>query len=135
MKAQKTLIRFSCVITVAIFFQTCSQEGSMTTTSSGSLDQSSKLVIPDLNGIWQAVNTASWNLEGHTASKMPVTTVLGALGGIPAGMSVVEGGEIPYLPSALSQRETNRADWTNLDPVAKCYIPGVPRSTYMPWPF
>ena len=49
-------------------------------------------------------------------------------------MSVVEDGEIPYLPDALSQRDTNRADWTNLDPVAKCYIPGVPRSTYMPWP-
>ena len=90
---------------------------------------------PDLSGIWQAMNTASWNLEGHTASKMPVTNILGALGGIPAGMSVVEGGEIPYLPEALEKRDQNRSDWTNLDPVAKCYIPGVPRSTYMPWPF
>ena len=90
---------------------------------------------PDLSGIWQTMNTASWNLEGHTASKMPVTDILGALGGIPAGMSVVEGGEIPYLPEALERRDQNRSDWTNLDPVAKCYIPGVPRSTYMPWPF
>ena len=90
---------------------------------------------PDLSGIWQTMNTASWNLEGHTASKMPVTNILGALGGIPAGMSVVEGGEIPYLPEALERRDQNRSDWTNLDPVAKCYIPGVPRSTYMPWPF
>ncbi len=90
---------------------------------------------PDLSGIWQTMNTASWNLEGHTASKMPVTNILGALGGIPAGMSVVEGGEIPYLPEALEKRDQNRSDWTNLDPVAKCYIPGVPRSTYMPWPF
>ena len=90
---------------------------------------------PDLSGIWQTMNTASWNLEGHTASKMPVTDILGALGGIPAGMSVVEGGEIPYLPEALEKRDQNRSDWTNLDPVAKCYIPGVPRSTYMPWPF
>ena len=90
---------------------------------------------PDLSGIWQTMNTASWNLEGHTASKMPVTSILGALGGIPAGMSVVEGGEIPYLPEALERRDQNRSDWTNLDPVAKCYIPGVPRSTYMPWPF
>ena len=81
------------------------------------------------------MNTASWNLEGHTASKMPVTTILGALGGIPAGMSVVDGGTVPYLPDALEQRDSNRADWTNLDPVAKCYIPGIPRSTYMPWPF
>ena len=90
---------------------------------------------PDLSGIWQTMNTASWNLEGHTASKMPVTNILGALGGIPAGMSVVEGGEIPYLPDSLEKRDKNRSDWTNLDPVAKCYIPGVPRSTYMPWPF
>ena len=90
---------------------------------------------PDLSGIWQTMNTASWNLEGHTASKMPVTNILGALGGIPAGMSVVEGGEIPYLREALEKRDQNRSDWTNLDPVAKCYIPGVPRSTYMPWPF
>ena len=90
---------------------------------------------PDLSGIWQTMNTASWNLEGHIASKMPVTNILGALGGIPAGMSVVEGGEIPYLPEALEKRDQNRSDWTNLDPVAKCYIPGVPRSTYMPWPF
>ena len=90
---------------------------------------------PDLSGIWQTMNTASWNLEGHTASKMPVTNILGALGGIPAGMSVVEGGEIPYLPETLEKRDQNRSDWTNLDPVAKCYIPGVPRSTYMPWPF
>ena len=90
---------------------------------------------PDLSGIWQTMNTASWNLEGHTASKMPVTAILGALGGIPAGMSVVEGGESPYLPEAFEKRDQNRSDWTNLDPVAKCYIPGVPRSTYMPWPF
>ena len=90
---------------------------------------------PDLSGIWQTMNTASWNLEVHTASKLPVTDILGALGGIPAGMSVVEGGEIPYLPEALEKRDQNRSDWTNLDPVAKCYIPGVPRSTYMPWPF
>ena len=90
---------------------------------------------PDLSGIWQAVNAASWNLEGHTASKMPVTRIMGALGGIPAGMSVGEGEEIPYLPEALARREENRANWNNLDPVAKCYIPGIPRSTYMPWPF
>ena len=90
---------------------------------------------PDLSGIWQTMNTASWNLEGHTASKMPVTDILGTFGGIPAGMSVVEGGEIPYLPEAFEKRDQNRSDWTNLDPVAKCYIPGVPRSTYMPWPF
>ncbi len=89
---------------------------------------------PNLNGLWQAMGSASWNLEGHTASKTPVTGVLGAFGGIPAGMSVVEGGEIPYLPAALARRNSNREDWTNLDPAAKCYIPGIPRLTYMPYP-
>ena len=59
---------------------------------------------PDLSGIWQTMNTASWNLEGHTAGKMPVTNILGALGGIPAGMSVVEGGEIPTCPRRLKKR-------------------------------
>ena len=88
----------------------------------------------DISGIWQALGSAAWNLEGHAASKMPVTGVIGAHGGIPAGTSVVVGGEIPYQPSALAQRDTNRADWVNLDPAAKCYIPGIPRLTYMPAP-
>lgn len=90
---------------------------------------------PDLSGIWQAVNTAHWNLEGHTAKKMPVTGVIGAYGGMLAGTSVVDGGEIPYRPDALAQRDANREDWANLDPAAKCYIPGIPRQTYMPAPF
>ena len=89
---------------------------------------------PDLSGIWQALGSASWDLEGHTASKMPVTTVIGAHGGIPAGTSVVIGGDIPYLPDALETRNANRADWANLDPAAKCFIPGIPRLTYMPAP-
>ncbi|MDB9968651.1 hypothetical protein OAE08_03170 [Gammaproteobacteria bacterium] len=90
---------------------------------------------PDLSGIWQAVNTAHWNVEGHTAKKMPVTGVIGAYGGMLAGTSVVVGGEIPYRADALAAREVNQADWANLDPAAKCYMPGIPRQTYMPAPF
>ena len=90
---------------------------------------------PDLSGIWQAVNTAHWNVEGHTAKKMPVTGVIGAYGGMLAGTSVVVGGEIPYRADALAAREVNQADWANLDPAAKCYVPGIPRQTYMPAPF
>ena len=75
---------------------------------------------PDLSGIWQALGSASWDLESHTASMMPVTSVIGAHGGIPAGTSVVIGGDIPYLPDALETRNANRADWANLDPAAKC---------------
>jgi hypothetical protein len=90
---------------------------------------------PDLSGIWQAVNTAHWNVEGHTAKKMPVTGVIGAYGGMLAGTSVVVGGEIPYRADALAAREVNQADWANLDPAVKCYVPGIPRQTYMPAPF
>ena len=90
---------------------------------------------PDLSGIWQAVNTAHWNVEGHTAKKMPVTGVIGAYGGMLAGTSVVVGGEITYQADALAAREVNQADWANLDPAAKCYVPGIPRQTYMPAPF
>lgn len=89
---------------------------------------------PSLNGIWQAIGSAHWNIEGHTATKGPVTATIGALGGIPAGMSIVAGGAIPYRSDALEQRDLNRANWHQLDPVVKCYIPGIPRLTYMPFP-
>ena len=90
---------------------------------------------PDLSGVWQTLGSAHWNLEGHSASKGPVTNVLGALGGIPGGVSVIDGGTIPYRESALQRRADNLAQWAKLDPVVKCYIPGIPRSTYMPLPF
>jgi hypothetical protein len=90
---------------------------------------------PNLNGVWQAIGTAYWNLEGHSAEALPDFWQLGAIGAIPAGQSVVEGGEIPYLPAALAVREQNRAGWPANDPEAKCYQPGIPRATYMPYPF
>lgn len=89
---------------------------------------------PDLNGIWQAIGTAHWNIEGHSAEAGPLVK-LGALGAIPGGLGIVEGGEIPYRPQALERRNTNRKDWVTLDPAVKCYMPGVPRATYMPFPF
>ena len=89
---------------------------------------------PNLNGIWQAMNTAHWDLEAHAARAGPIAR-LGALGGIPAGKSVVVGGAIPYQPWALEQREANRADAIALDPAVKCFLPGVPRATYLPFPF
>ena len=90
---------------------------------------------PNLNGIWQALNTANWNLEGHSAAPLTEFWQLGAIGAIPAGQSVVLGGEIPYLPEALAKRDANRAGWPATDPEAKCYMPGIPRATYMPYPF
>ena len=79
---------------------------------------------PDLQGIWQVLNTAAWNLEDHGASL-----------GVPAGHGVVEGGAIPYQPSALAKRQANFDGRATLDPEARCSLPGVPRITYMPYPF
>jgi hypothetical protein len=89
---------------------------------------------PNLNGIWQAIGTAHWNLEDHSASATPIWQ-LGALYAVPAGQSVIEGGTIPYLPAALKQRDENMKGWPKSDPEAKCYMPGIPRATYMPYPF
>jgi hypothetical protein len=89
---------------------------------------------PDLNGIWEAVGAAHWDIEGHAARQGPLY-LLGALGAIPAGLGIVEGGEIPYLPEAAKKRDENRADWLARDPAVKCYMPGIPRATYMPFPF
>jgi hypothetical protein len=103
---------------------------------------------PDLNGIWQALNEANYDLEGHMArpamalrpgphGPVPAAAVLalGAVGAVPPGMGVVEGGEIPYKPEALAIKKKNQEDWLNQDPEIKCYLPGVPRATYMPYPF
>lgn len=79
---------------------------------------------PDLQGIWQVVNTAAWDLEAHGASL-----------GIPAGLSVVDRGTIPYLPDALTIRRENFEHRGERDPETKCFLPGVPRITYMPYPF
>ena len=89
---------------------------------------------PDLNGIWQAMGTAHWDLEPHQA-RMGAVVELGALGAVPAGLGVVVGGEIPYQPWARKQQQANRTDWMARDPAVKCYMPGIPRATYMPFPF
>jgi hypothetical protein len=89
---------------------------------------------PDLNGIWQAVNTANWDIQDHPARMGPVAA-LGAAFSVPAGQGVVEGNEIPYLPEALAKKKDNAAKWLTSDPEIKCYLPGVPRATYMPYPF
>ena len=60
---------------------------------------------------------------------------LGAVGAVPPSLGVVEGGEIPYKPEALAIKKQNQQDWLNRDPEIKCYLPGVPRATYMPYPF
>jgi hypothetical protein len=90
---------------------------------------------PNLNGLWQSMSTAYWNLEGHAASPLNDFWRLGSIGAIPAGQSVVKEGKIPYKPEALAKREQNRAGWPKTDPEAACYLPGIPRATYLPYPF
>jgi hypothetical protein len=102
---------------------------------------------PDLNGLWQAFVTANIDLQDHEAQSGPHPELLGAYGGWPAGQSVVEGGDIPYQPSALAKKQRNlesrmKVDvsddkkWHDLgDPELKCYMPGVPRATYMAFTF
>ncbi|HEV3302933.1 MAG TPA: hypothetical protein VG055_25000, partial [Planctomycetaceae bacterium] len=89
---------------------------------------------PDLSGIWQAMNTAEWDIQAHDAKAGPLV-VMGALGGIPAGLGVVEDGPLPYRPEALAKKKENETNWLALDPVIKCFLPGLPRATYMPFPF
>jgi hypothetical protein len=102
---------------------------------------------PDLNGIWEAFVTANWDIQDHEAQAGPHPEVMGAYGAGPAGQSIVEGGEIPYKAEALQKRKENfekraKVDvssdkkWHDLgDPELKCYMPGIPRATYMPFPF
>jgi len=79
---------------------------------------------PDLQGIWQVINTAAWDIQDHRARL-----------GVPAGQGVVEDNEIPYQPWALAKKQANFADRQTADPEARCHMPGVPRITYMPYPF
>ncbi len=89
---------------------------------------------PDLNGIWEAVNTANWNLQDHPAYAGPMWEA-GAIGAAPAGMGVVEGGPIPYKADAAAKQKENFKNRRTEDPEAKCYMPGIPRANYMPYPF
>jgi hypothetical protein len=102
---------------------------------------------PDLNGVWQVLNTANYDILPHPAKAAlafrpgPVVPVpakavvaLGAVGAVPAGLGVVDGGEVPYTPAALAQKQDNQAHWLERDPEIKCYLPGLPRATYMPYP-
>lgn len=103
---------------------------------------------PDLSGLWQTMNTANWDIEEHSAGPAPYADLVGAYLAQPAGFSVVEGGTIPYKAEALAQRNRYRAERLHPDPLvlengvedeadpeAKCYQGGVPRVTYMPYPF
>ena len=101
----------------------------------GTADAQRQPARPNFSGIWQALNTAHWNLESHSAEGLSAFWQLGALAAIPAGQSVVQGETIPYRPEALATRNQNRTQWPAADPEAKCYMLGVPRVTYHNMPF
>jgi hypothetical protein len=108
---------------------------------------------PDFSGIWQALNEANWDLQAHEArpgavtqqgvypyayAQVPAAPVLalGAAGGVPGSLGVVEGdGQIPYAPEAAAIKKENAEHWIDRDPELKCYLPGIPRAMYMPYPF
>ena len=89
---------------------------------------------PDLSGIWQANNSANWDIQDHSARQGPILA-LGAAFSVPAGQGVVEGNEIPYQPWAAAKKNENGENWLKRDPEIKCFMPGVPRANYMPFPF
>jgi hypothetical protein len=108
---------------------------------------------PNFSGIWQANNEAHWDLEAHEArpgavmqpgvfpysyTQVPAAPVLalGAAAGVPGSLGVVEGdGRIPYTPEAAAIKKANGEHWIDRDPELKCYLPGIPRAMYMPYPF
>ncbi|SVA50508.1 uncharacterized protein METZ01_LOCUS103362 [marine metagenome] len=104
---------------------------------------------PDMSGIWQVLNEANYDLEPHMARHSlqmregPVNPVpaiptlrMGAVGAVPGSLGViVGGGKIPYTAEARALKEENMAEWIDRSPEVKCYMPGVPRATYMPMPF
>ena len=103
---------------------------------------------PDMNGIWQVLNEANYDLEPHMARHSmqlregpvgPVPSIptlrMGAVGAVPGSLGViVGGGKIPYTQAARALKEENAANWIDRDPEVKCYMPGVPRATYIPMP-
>jgi hypothetical protein len=108
---------------------------------------------PDFSGIWQVLNEAHWDLEAHEArpgavmqqgvypyeyARVPAAPVLalGAAAGVPGSVGVVgDDGKIPYKPEAAKIKMENGEHWIDRDPELKCYLPGIPRAMYMPYPF
>lgn len=105
---------------------------------------------PDMNGIWQVMSNANNNLEPAAPQSAfalvpgdfvpvpaPEVVAMGAVGAVPASQGVIttNDGYIPYKPEALAQRDENRENWLTRDPEIKCFMPGVPRATYLPHPF
>ncbi|MEM7218565.1 MAG: hypothetical protein AAF515_09385 [Pseudomonadota bacterium] len=103
---------------------------------------------PDLNGVWQVLNRANYDVEPHAARAAlalvpgdlgpvpaPEIVALGAVGAVPGGAGVIDRERLPYKPAARRQQRDNQANWLERDPEIRCYLPGIPRANYMPYPF
>jgi len=125
---KKQIAKLGLFILLGIFSitQAAAQSGEIPRTPSGK---------PDLSGIWQAMTSAHYDVEPHAASEGPHPGLMGALSATPAGLGIVEGGRIPYNEQSLRVRDANKASALENDPLTKCYMPGVPRANYMPFPF
>ena len=125
---QKQIAKLGLFTLVGLFSitQAAAQSGEIPRTPSGK---------PDLSGIWQAMTSAHYDVEPHAASEGPHPGLMGALSATPAGLGIVEGGRIPYNEQSLRVRDANKASALENDPLTKCYMPGVPRANYMPFPF
>ena len=102
----------------------------------------------DFSGVWQVLNTANQDLEAHSGRAAQVMregpavpvpakelVALGATGALPPSLGVVAGDKIPYKDGARDKRDENARNWVTADPEVYCYLPGIPRATYMPYPF
>ena len=125
---QKKIAQFGLFTLVGIFSvtQAVAQSGEIPRTPSDK---------PDLSGIWQAMTSAHYDVEPHAASEGPHPGLMGAISATPAGLGIVEGGRIPYNEQSRRIRDANKANALENDPLTKCYMPGVPRANYMPFPF
>ena len=125
---QKKIVKLGLVTLVGLFSitQAVAQSGDIPRTPSGK---------PDLSGIWQAMTSAHYDIEPHAASEGAHPGLMGAISATPAGLGIVEGGRIPYNEQSRRVRDENNANALENDPLTKCYMPGVPRANYMPFPF
>jgi hypothetical protein len=125
---EKQIAKLGLLTLVGIFSitQAAAQSGDIQRTPSGK---------PDLSGIWQAMTSAHYDVEPHAASEGAHPGLMGAISATPPGLGIVEGGRIPYNEQSRRVRDENKANALENDPLTKCYMPGVPRANYMPFPF
>ena len=108
---------------------------------------------PDFSGVWQALNEANWDLQAHEA-RAGMVTQKGVYdyeyARVPAApvsrwaprpvcrhrlASCKATARFPTKPRRCRHQARERENWIDRDPELKCYLPGIPRAMYMPYPF